>query len=201
MSQHEFADVAIQREAVDALAGGQNQDGSRAVDAETGRYLRGALLHEILGGNGLLALGSAHDGEDGPDRQVDLDVAGAIQRIEGNQVLALGEFVRNLDDFIVFLGRHGGQVASPLQRANEDVVGQHVEFLLDFALDVFRTNHIEIASQSPAVHFMTDAFAGGSHVVQQQREFTGGTRNLPLFVDQELGEMLTDHDVLLNLSL
>jgi hypothetical protein len=88
MGQDELADVLIQREAVDAVAGGQHHHGRRAVKGITGGHLLGAGLQEVAHGGLFDAARAAQDGEDGADGDVDVDVGGAVERVEGDQVLA-----------------------------------------------------------------------------------------------------------------
>jgi len=54
--------------------------------------------------------------------------------------------------------------------AQENVVGQDVEFLLRFALDVFRTRAAQRAHQRAVVHLVRNHLTCGDDVVEQQRQ-------------------------------
>ena len=48
MGEDEGADVAVQREAIDAVTGGQHQHGRRPVESEAGTDLLRAGLEEVF---------------------------------------------------------------------------------------------------------------------------------------------------------
>ncbi len=140
-------DLAVQCEFIDAGAHGQHQQRLRAIDGIAGRHLAGAGLQEI--GLGHVApgagLGRAQHRKDRADRQVHVDVARPVDGIEHQQVFALGETARNGMERFHFFRRHRGQLPAPFVGIEQQVVGDHVQLLLHFALDVFtaqRTQHI-----------------------------------------------------------
>jgi hypothetical protein len=86
------------------------------------------------------------DAEDGSDRAADIEVRRAVERIEQHAVLALLRIVIAQDDglFILFRGDDRDTFATA-QRTQQDLVGDHVQLLLLFALHVLiadRTEHI-----------------------------------------------------------
>ena len=71
-----------------------------------------------------------------PDRDVDVDIARPVERVEHQQVLAAGVGGRDLVRPIHLLRSHAGQMTRPLGRADEDLIADDIERLLHFALHV-----------------------------------------------------------------
>ena len=107
MGEDEFADIAVQGEAVHAMTAGQHQHGGGAVQRIAGADLLGAGLQEILGGRRIALALAAQDGENGADGNVHVHVAGAVERIEYQQVFAARVLRRNRVNVIHLLRRHG----------------------------------------------------------------------------------------------
>ena len=188
MGEDELADVLVQGEAVDAIAGGQDHHGRGPINGVAGGDLPGAGLQEGLrAGLGALA-GAAQDGEDGAHRDVDVDIGGAVQGVEGQQVLAAGIGGGNGIDVVHLLGGHGRQVTRPLVGLDEDVVGEHVQLFLGLALDVLAAGATQDAHQGAVVHQVGDDLAGGHHVVEERGEIARGAADPALFLDDELGD-------------
>ena len=101
---------AVEREHHDAVAHGQHQRGLRTIDAVAGGHLLAAGLQEIAFGDRLdhvrLVVGLLQHREDGADRDVDVDVAAAVERVEHQQVFALRITVGHHMDGFHFLGGH-----------------------------------------------------------------------------------------------
>ena len=137
---HEGVGLAVEGEAVDAVADGEHEHRGRAVDREARRHLVAPRLQE----RGLvrlahLAVGrlrAAQDREDGADRDVDVDVGRAVERVEQQQVLAARVVRRDRPRLLHLLGGERGEVAAPFVRLEQDLVRQHVELLLRLALHV-----------------------------------------------------------------
>ena len=168
VGQHEDADVVVEREAVDAMAGGQHHHGRRTVDGVAGRHLLDAGLQVASLVGGIDAFGQAQDGEDAADRDVDADIGRAVERIEQQQIAAVGA-ARHVGVFKL-LGGDAGPVAALVDHVEEDVVGQNVQFLLLFALHVARAGVAHGAGHGAAVHFVGDRLAGGADVGHQRGE-------------------------------
>jgi len=167
VGQHEFADVAVEREAVGAVAEGQHQHGRRTVDRIAGAHLLGAGLQEVFGDRSAAGDRRLQDREDGADRDVDVDVRRTVERVEHQQVLAERVLVGDRIEFVHFLGRHAGEVAAPLVGADHDVVGDDVELLLRFALHVLGIQRAHDAQQCALVDDVGNRLAGNDDVVQQ----------------------------------
>ncbi len=197
-AQHEAADLALQRELVGAMAEREHQNSGRAIDHVAGGQLRGARLHEVHD----LRLGdvvrAAQYREDGADGDVDVDVRAAVQRIEQQQVVALRVAVRDLLRVFHFLRGAGGQVTTPGVRLQQDFVGDHVELLLRFALDIHAerivaAGHAQHATERALVGGHRDAFAGARDHFDQQRKF-GIDMAGAAFLDKELDQRDGLHD-------
>ncbi len=177
VGEHEAAEFTIQGEALYAIAQGQHQHGLRAVDGVAGSDLLGARLEEgvlaqVTGFT--VALGAAQHREDGADRDVDVDIAGAVQRVEHQQVGTFGVLAGDLVGVVHFLGGHAGQVAAPLVGFEEDFVGDHVELLLHFALHVFAVQAAQHAAEGALGHLMADRLAGPRHDFDKETQVGRG---------------------------
>src|ERR1019366_2039396 len=82
MGQHEFADVAIQSEAIHAMTGGDHQHGCWAIQRITGTNLRSAGLQKVRCGRIRYAFRCAQNREYRPNRDVHVDVGRTVQRIK-----------------------------------------------------------------------------------------------------------------------
>lgn len=170
--------LAIQGEALDAIAEGQHQHGLRAVDGVAGGDLGGARLEEGFLAQGIVLVqvlvGAAQHREDGADRDVDVDVAGAVQRVEDQQVGAFRIAPRNLVGVVHLLGGHAGQVAGPFVGFQQDLVGHHVQLLLHLALHVLGAHAAEHAAQRALGHRMADFLAGTRHDLDEEAQVGRG---------------------------
>ncbi len=121
-------------------------------------------------------------------RHVDVDVAGAVQRVEHQQVFALGVAVgHDVDAFHLFAG-HGRQVAAPFVGFNQGFVGDDVQLFLHFALHVFAAGGAHDFAQLAFVHGKADALAGAGNHFQQQAQLRGDAAIDPLFFHQVTGK-------------
>ena len=57
-------------------------------------------------------------------------------------------------------------MARPFERSDENLVGQNIQLLLDFTLDIFSTDDIEVSGQCASVYLMANGLTGGSNVTQ-----------------------------------
>ena len=115
-----------------SLTRGEDQRGRAAVDRVSRGHDPTTRLERALQQPTSGALGT-QDAEDRPDGDVDVDVARAIERVEANDVLSgLAEHPGLLE---LFAGDHRAP-AAPLEHRAEDVVGEGVELLHLFPLDV-----------------------------------------------------------------
>ena len=190
VGEHEAAQFAIQGEALDAITQGQHQHGLRAVDGITGTDLLGARLQEgfLAQVTGLaIALGAAQHGEDGADRNVDVDVAGAVQRVEYQQVGTFRVLAGDLVGVVHFLGGHAGQVAAPLVGFEQDLVGDHVELLLHLALYVLAVQAAQHAAEGAFGHLVADGLASPCHNFDKEAQISRRVMAASLF-DQVAAE-------------
>src|SRR3569623_767897 len=183
-----FADVAVERKAVHAVAAGDHQHGGRPVQRVTGADLLGAGLQEVFGGDFFFTFGRFQDREDRAHRDVDVDVARAVERIEQQQVLALRVLRGDGQDLVHFLRGHAREVARPVGGFDHHIIGDHVELLLILALHVLGAGTTQHARERALVHGVRDHFGGGDDIVEQQSELAGGAGDAALLFDDELGD-------------
>ncbi|MHC2621490.1 hypothetical protein ACVIW2_003522 [Bradyrhizobium huanghuaihaiense] len=124
----EAAHLAVEREDVDAIAERQHQGGLRPVGDEAGRELRRAALME----GEREIIGRGQDREDRADRHVDVDVGGAVERINRDADAA----VAVADLRLAHLLRRQRRDRQPAEAAAQDRIGLHVEITLDVAVAV-----------------------------------------------------------------
>lgn len=76
--------------------------------------------------------------KDGADRNSTVDVAATVQRVKDDNVLAL---VLALDDnrVLVLFRDHDRNLVRALQRVDENLVGEHIQFLLFLGVDIRRS--------------------------------------------------------------
>src|SRR5690606_16455146 len=158
-----------------------------AVDAVAGRHLGGARLQEVVVAGRGDAVGAAQHREDRAHRDVDVDVAGAVQGIEQQQVVAARVGVGNRVAVLHLLGRAGGEVAAPGVGLEQDLVADDVQLLLRLALDVAGAGIAEHAAERALADRDRDAGAGardhGDQLAQVGVDATGA-----LLLDQMAGE-------------
>jgi hypothetical protein len=188
VAEHPFAELRVQRERVGAAAQREHEHGGRAVDGIARADLAGAGLQEIAGLRVLARRGSAQHREDAAHRHVHVDVGGAVQRVEQEQVFAARVLRRQRIRRFQFLGQHASQVSTPFAGAQEHVVGQHVQGLLLLALHIAGAGAAEHIGQRPVGHLAGDGLAGERHVGDERVEFAGGIGVAASLLDEELGE-------------
>jgi hypothetical protein len=188
LRQHPRAHLAVQGEAVDAVAGGEHQHGLRAVHGVACGHLLGAGLHEVGFGRLAHAFRSLKYREDGADGDVDVDVGGAVQWVEQQHVFAFWIAVRDRVDRFHFFRCHRRQVAAPFIRFEQDFVGDDVQFFLDFTLDVFGFGGAKDFAQRALAYRVADGLAGAGDDFDQQAQLGRDRVVLALFFDQVLGK-------------
>ena len=188
MGQDELADVLVQGEAVDAVTRGKHHHGRGPVDGVAGGYLAGARLEEGLLAGLIAIAGTTQDREDGPHRDIDIDVRGAIQGIEGQQVLAARIARRDGVDIIHLFRGHGRQVTRPFVRLDENLIGEDVQLFLGLALNILAPGAAQDPHQGAMVDHVRDDLAGGNDIVEQGGEIPRGTRDVTLLLNDELGD-------------
>ena len=168
-----------------AGARGVHEHRARPIDDVPRRHLPAARLQHVLH----LAMSPTrdllHHAEDRPDRHVDVDVGGPIERIEEEAVLAAAESVGNGDDVRLFLGRHGTEPAPMVHRLHDGVVGEDVELLLDLPLHIRVLRRAEDVGQAGAAHLVRDHLGGERHVVEDAGQLTRGLRVHAFLLDDE----------------
>ena len=191
----ELAQVGVQGEAVHARAHGQHKHCGGAIQGITRGDLLCAGLQEILTDHLTTRidhrLGRTQDAENRANADVDVDVARTIQRVEHQEVLALGVGLGNGVRAVHFLGRHARQVTAPLIGFDEDVVADDVEFFLCLALHVDAGLLVTVVAQHIAQGAVRDAardgFTGQRHVQNQGVEVASGVGVSATLFDQKLG--------------
>jgi hypothetical protein len=166
--QQEAAGVAVEGEFVHACADGDHELGLRAVDRVAGADLPCAGLEEnVLLGRGALRRQHRKNRADG---HVHVDIARPVERVEQQQVVAARVRHRNAHRLVHLLGGHGRQSAAPFVGLDQHLVGDDVEFLLGFALDVGRGGAAQHAAQCAATHRVGNRFDRARHRFQQQAQ-------------------------------
>src|ERR1700722_10534670 len=87
MGEHELTDLAIEGKAVDPAPGAQHEHGRGSVDGIAGANLRHARLQKVLFGRLADPIRATQHRKDTADRDVHIDVRGAVQGIEQQQIL------------------------------------------------------------------------------------------------------------------
>src|SRR5665647_2704460 len=116
MGQQELADRRIEGEAVDAVPGRIDEHRARPVGdvARCDQIPAGLEELEFLGRAGLFL--PPVDAENGAHGHVEVDVRGAVEGVENEEVLAHRVLVGNAHEFGVLLGGEAGSPASPPRR-------------------------------------------------------------------------------------
>ncbi len=169
LGQQPDARGGIQGEADDALAEGQDQGGLRTVDRIAGRDLARSWLQEIAHLQLAAVVGSRQDREDGADGDVDVDVAGAVEGVEQQQVGSPGA-ARDRMQLLHLFGGRAGQHAAAFGGGEQHVVGQDIQLLLHLALDVLLLQGAQHAAGRALGDHGGDGLAGVGHRADQGRE-------------------------------
>ncbi len=116
MTKDEGTNGGVEGEAEDAVAGGVNKNGGWPVNDIASRHLFRAGL-EDSGANVVAdTWGLAKDGEDSANVDVHVDVGGAIEGVEDDNVFAGGRGTVEDKGFLIFFGDEGGDaIAKPRQ--------------------------------------------------------------------------------------
>ena len=178
---------------MDAAPDRQHQQRGGSVHRVARAQLLRARLQEVVFLRLRDALGAAQDREDGAHRHVHVDVGGAIQRVEQQEIFPLGIAMRDCIGVVHFLRGHGGKVAAPFVGLEQDLVGDHVELLLDLALHVLGLGAAEHAREPALADGDGDGLAGPCDHLDEKPEVGGDELLGALFLDQELGERDASH--------
>ena len=181
MRQHELAQVRVECEASSTIAHRQHQHGGRAVQGVTSGHLLCTGLQKIFFGHiaatvNHLLRGTQHR-KNTADRHVHIDIGRTVQGVKHQHVFAARKLCRNLVGIVHFFRGHARQMTSPLVHAYEQVVAQHIEFLLGFALHI---DGFAAVSRLVTVHAAQLAhgnragnrFASQRHIQNQRIEVT-----------------------------
>jgi hypothetical protein len=122
------------------------------------------------------------DGEDGPDGHVDVDVRGPVQGVEDQDVVSGREPIRNGEDLLRLLGDHAAEVSGVVEGVVDHVLGEHVELLDLFSVDVAVPGPSEDVHEPRLVHLPADHLRGQGHVVEEVRQCPRGFRVPTLLV-------------------
>ena len=125
------------------------------------------------------------DAEDRPDRGVDVDVGGAVERIEEDHVLAGAVLRGNRDHLLVFFRPHHADPAGELEGLLDRFIGEDVELLLLLALHVSVLRRAQDVHQPRPANGRRDQLGGEGDVVEQAGELARGIGEVPLLVQDE----------------
>ncbi|EKE17570.1 MAG: hypothetical protein ACD_10C00393G0002 [uncultured bacterium] len=138
--QHELALFAVQCKDADAVANCQYEQSGGAINRVAGGNLCRARLQKSGFGRcrraQIGAFRAFQDRENGPDRNIDINIRRAVERIEQQQVFTLRVTVRDGVRQVHFLGSHRRQMAAPFVRFKQNFVGENVEFFLRLTLHI-----------------------------------------------------------------
>ena len=104
VSEDELPDGGVEHEAVDPVAGGEDDHGGAAVQSVPGSHNLSPGLESIAGSQRTLVR-LLEDRKDGPDRDETVDVGAAVQGVEGDDVFSLA-FSLHLYLIVVLLQSH-----------------------------------------------------------------------------------------------
>ena len=144
MGDLELAEIRVQRAADHAVADGQHQHRAGTVDGIAGGDLGAPGLEEILRDNvpaGLdhVVRGAQHR-EDTAHRDVDVDVAGTVQRDRSAADICRADGRAGSGRALHLLGGDAGELARPFGLADQHLVADQIQRLLLLAMDVDRSD-------------------------------------------------------------
>ncbi len=141
---------------MDPLPTGIDEHGRRSIEHVPGCDLLAPRLKAVLEGPVLSFRYLRLNGEDRADRHVHVDVRGAVQRIENQDILPLRKLLRNRQNVLGFLGDHATKGSGMIQGPEDHVLSIQVELLDTFALDVGITRASQDVHDTGLVHFPRD---------------------------------------------
>ena len=168
-------------------AGGIDQHGAGAVDDVTSADLLATATEEVAEGYVVGAF-LAVDGEDGADGDVHVYIGRAVNRIEDEDVVAARVSFRDGVNVVHLFGSHAGQATSMVGGVDDERIGELVEFLHLFAVDVGAAGDAHYLGETSLVHVAGDDFGGNAQVGEQAGEFASGLGVLPFFFNDETSE-------------
>jgi hypothetical protein len=122
------------------VTGCVNHHCARAIDEVSGRELIGPALQAIFKrAVGFTGRDFPVNRKNGPDTGVDIDVGGAVQWIEHQDVPSAFAAIRNRNNSLGFFGRHHAKVAAMSHCTVDRLLRELIEFLHGLAV------HIEVA--------------------------------------------------------
>src|SRR5690606_23536473 len=173
VAEQELADGGIEGEPVDSVAGRVDQHVGGAVDHVAGGDDVAPGLEAVLELAGTVARAlPAVDREDRADGGVDVDVAGAVERIELQDVFALRVLRRDGDGLLDLLAPHDADVAARLDAVDEGAVGEVVELLDRLALHVDLAGEAEDVREPRLAHPARDDLGGQGDLLKEPGEIT-----------------------------
>src|ERR1700733_1921819 len=184
MRQHVGADQRIESEAVHAVSGAVDKERRCAVKDVSRRHLfRAGLQYVHLGrAFGVAVHVTAQNGEDGADADVDIDIAGPVERIEDDYVLAVTRIAESHDRLLVlFRGQHA-DVAAIAQAGEQSLVCEDVELLDRLALDVGRARTADHVDKPCPANLGGDDFRGQRDPREQPGKLAAGMRVDPFLL-------------------
>lgn len=184
----EFAYGCVEGESVDAVSRRVDQHGRRSVDYISGCDLIDARLQEFfLRGFRSYRGEAAVDRKYRADRNVNIDVRGAVERVHADQVFAVVTPLLVKQDYIVVLFRcHAAAFAAGQQFGHKRVVRIDIQFLLLFALHVHRADLPQNVGQSRFVHLAVNLLGRYPDMVQKSRQLSRSAGKLGLFLNNKL---------------
>src|SRR5260364_325590 len=143
---------------MNALAGGEYKQRLRAVDSITGGCLLRAWLQKCAFRQRFAAR-AAQYGENRTDRDIHIDIGGTVERVAQQQICALCAAVRDEMNLRHFFGRDCCERAAGRCFFKQNLIGDQVQFLLDFALYIFLPSAAKRATERALIHLGSNGSA------------------------------------------
>ena len=176
----------VEREAVHRVTVRVDERGRRAIDDVAGSDLLAAGAEDVLG-HDAVGLSSTVDGENRANGHIHVDVAGAVEGVEADDIVARA-VGGDLDDLVLLFARHRGDAAGPSQHLDEGVVGDAVELLHVLALHVHVTRLAPELNQAGAPDLRRNQLADDTDLGHQPRELAARVRVQVLLTEHVLSE-------------
>src|SRR5262245_33228651 len=119
-----------------------------------------ARLQQPSSGVISVVIGTAQNGKSRPHADVRVDVGPAVEWIEDDGILRGLRPVGQRDWVFVFLRRQDSKAVPHAEASNQNVVGEDIQFLLNFALDVGGVKFAQNMRQSSPPNLSLNLFAG-----------------------------------------
>ena len=179
---------------MDTVAESEHQLGVRTIYGITRGDLLATFLQEGVTVFQIGPFGRFEHRENGTDRNVDINIRGAVERIKNQQVFTLRVAIGDAEGQIHFFRRHGGEVAAPFVGIKQNFVGDDIQLLLDFTLHVIRSGAAHGIAKVALTNCDGNSFTGTRNDFDQQAQIGVKIIVRALLFDQKAGQRNTHDD-------